>query len=150
MANDHSEKQPDEAVNGAQAAARIIARFESAQRSRTLKAMAQRDPQITIEVTEHLVTLNSFANLPAKQSSEFLSRVTPQELVVTLAEMPVADRDAMLAQIPPAARTRLEEQISALEKIPSNEIQQTKAHALEVLEGVASAQPSGRIRRVVV
>ena len=150
MAHDQSDKQPDEQVNGAQAAARILARFSAAQRAETLKAMAKRDARVTHQVTEQLVTLTSFANLPAKQSSEFLTRVTPEELVVTLAEMPRDDRDAMLAQIPAAARTRLEEQISALEKIPSNEIQQTKAHALEVLEGVASARPAGRIKRVVV
>ena len=150
MARDAVEKQPDEKVDGAQAAARILARFSGTQRARTLKAMAQRDARVTQQVTQQLVTLNSFANLPVEQSSDFLARVTPQELVVTLAEMPQEDRSAMLAQIPDAARIRLEEQISALEKIPSNEIQQTKAHALEVLEGVAAARPNGKIRRVVV
>ena len=150
MAHDQADKQPDEQVDGAQAAARILARFNQTQRMRALKAMERRDAKVTHQVTQQLVTLNSFASLPAKQSSEFLARVTPQELVVTLSEMPLEDRNAMLAQIPAVARTRLEEQISALENIPSTEIQQTKAHALEVLEGVAAAKPAGRIRRVVV
>lgn len=150
MAYDHGEETPDEQVNGAQAAARILARFSAPARARRLKAMAQRDSSITTQVTHQLITLNSFANLPAEQSSDFLKRVTPQELVVTLAEVAPNERSAILEQLPAAARTRLEEQIAALEKIPTSEIQQTKAHALEVLEGVSSTPPPRRISKVVV
>lgn len=136
----------DEKVDGARIAAKILSRMAPENRSRVMKAMTARDPEVMLRVKEAVFTFNDIPSLNGPGLQLVANTVEHKDLVLSLSNAPKEVQKAFLENMSTRKAKLVSEDIQALPAQPTQLKKDVEEARRKILDIIEKLRGSGQIR----
>jgi flagellar motor switch protein FliG len=136
-------KPEDETVDGAAIAAKILQAMPQEHRGKLLKAIEEKDPQISLKVADNMFNFDDIASLTAQGIQVLLSAIDHRDLVMSFKTASAPVKEIFLTNMSERKAAIVNDDFLTLGKVKLSDVEDAQRRILKILDELRT---SGQIR----